>query len=209
MAKLEETSDILVCNGILMPKISNRWRMLFSDVMDLEGNPVDGEFLDKLSMQIIATTRPVVHTKLLLTEEAVKIEKLLIAGSETQTLYKPKDYRYDPLTLTFEEDITGYASNILIAILKIQQRFQSNSFKITLDSLDGGQGVIDSWILKGCRIDKIWYSDYNYAISGPCKIYCSVTFDEADLVYMPHAPLEKETESVKTEKINKKQTKKK
>lgn len=165
MATINDIGIPGVGSGILQPKLKNRWRITFANL----GGGVDSQ---PLSMQAITVTRPV------LSFDEVQLDRYnsraWVAGKHT----------FEPMTLTFEDDVTGTASKVL------QEQLQKQQFLIGaegqwlaaagegalynyvtyLDQLDGNEQVIERWIVEGCWIQNIDYTDLDYSASDAVQI---------------------------------------
>jgi len=163
-----------VGSGILQPKQKNRWRITFA-------NLGGGEDSQPLSMQAITVTRPV------LSFEEIQLDRYVsrawIAGK----------YTFEPMTLTFEDDVTGTAAKVLQAQLQKQQWLigaegqwlaaagEGSLYKFVtyLDMMDGNEQVIEKWTVEGCWLQNIDYSDLDYAAGDAVVVSTTIRYDHA------------------------------
>lgn len=174
MATINDIGIPGIGNGILQPKLKNRWRVTFSNM----GGGVDSQ---PLSMQVINVTRPA------LSFDEVELHrynsKAWVAGKHT----------FEPTTITLEDDITGTASRVIQDQLQAQQwligaegqflaaRGEGSLYKFvtTYDLLDGNDVVVEEWILEGCFIQNVDYTDLDYSASDAVQITLTVRYDHA------------------------------
>jgi len=174
MATINDIGIPGVGSGILQPKLKNRWRVTFANL----GGGTDSQ---PLSMQAVTVTRPV------LSFEEVQLDRYnsraWVAGKHT----------FEPMTLTFEDDVTGSASQVMQNQLQTQQFLigaegqwlaaagEGANYKyITyLDLLDGNEQVIEKWTVEGCWIQNIDYTDLDYSASDPVQFTITQRYDHA------------------------------
>ena len=91
-----------VGTGILHPRQKNRWRITFANL----GGGVDSQ---PLSMQAVTVTRPVISF------DEVQLDRYVsrawVAGK----------YTFEPMTLSFEDDVSGTAARLIQEQLQKQQ----------------------------------------------------------------------------------------
>lgn len=163
-----------VGTGILQPKLKNRWRITFANL----GGGVDSQ---PLSMQAITVTRSVLQF------EEVQLDRYnsraWVAGKHT----------YEPMTITFEDDVTGSASQVLQEQLQKQQWLigaegqwlaasgEGSLYKFVsyLDLLDGNDSVVEKWTVEGCWIQNVDYTDLDYSASEAVQITTTIRYDHA------------------------------
>jgi len=174
MATINDIGIPGVGSGILQPKQKNRWRITFA-------NLGGGEDSQPLSMQAITVTRPV------LSFEEIQLDRYVsrawIAGK----------YTFEPMTLTFEDDVTGTAAKVLQAQLQKQQWLigaegqwlaaagEGSLYKFVtyLDMMDGNEQVIEKWTVEGCWLQNIDYSDLDYAAGDAVVVSTTIRYDHA------------------------------
>ena len=174
MATINDIGIPGVGTGILQPKLKNRWRVTFANM----GAGADSQ---PLSMQAINITRPILNF------EEVQLDRYnsraWIAGK----------HMFEPMTITFEDDISGTASAVIQAQIQEQQHLigaegpflaaapEGSLYKFVtyLDLLDGSDQVVEKWSVEGCWLQNIDYTDLDYAASEVVQITISIRYDHA------------------------------
>lgn len=174
MATVNDIGIPGVGTGILHPRQQHKWRITFANM----GGGTDSQ---PLSMQAINITRPS------LTFEEVQLDRYnsraFIAGKHT----------FEPMTITFEDDITGTASQVLQDQIQKQQWLigaegpwlcsagEGSLYKFVtyMDSLDGCEQVVEKWTVEGCWLSNIEYGQYDYASSEAVQITATIRYDHA------------------------------
>lgn len=175
MATLSQVGIAGVGNGILMPKLKNKWRVTFVGIGANQGDSKD------LSLQAVNLTRPN------LTFEEVPLHRY------NSTSYIAGKHVWEPMTLTVEDDITGKASQIIQNQLEAQQKLigadgpwlataataSQYKFGAIIEMLDGDERVTERWKMEGCWIMTVDYGDLDYAASEASTITVTMRFDHA------------------------------
>jgi hypothetical protein len=174
MATINDIGIPGVGTGILHPKLQHKWRVTFANI----GGGSDSQ---PLSMQAINVTRPT------LTFEEVQLDRYnsraFVAGKHT----------FEPMTIVFEDDITGTASQVIQDQIQTQQWLtgpdgpwltsagEGSLYKFVtyLDALDGGEGVVEKWTCEGCWINSAEYGNHDYAASEAVQITLQIRYDHA------------------------------
>lgn len=174
MATINDIGIPGVGTGILQPKLKHKWKVTFANI----GGGADAQ---PLSMQAVTVTRPSLQF------EEVQLDRYnsraWVAGKHT----------FEPMTLTFEDDVTGSASQVLQDQLQNQQfligaegPFLASAgegslykFVVYLDLLDGNEQIIEEWTCEGCWLQNIDYTDLDYSTSDAVQITCTVRYDHA------------------------------
>jgi len=161
--------------NILQPKMKNKWNVTFANIAG--GNAASSD----LSVQAINITRPV------LSFEEVQLDRYnsraWVAGKHT----------FEPMTITFEDDITSLATAVIQAQISQQQWLiggqgpwlatagdgSSYKFATTLNMLDGHETVIEAWNISGCWIQQVDYTDLDYSTSDAVQITVTLRYDLA------------------------------
>jgi len=176
MATLSQVGIPGVGFGILMPKLKNKWRVLFQGI----GSSAGGNSSD-LSMQAITVTRPN------LTFEQVKLDRY------NSTAYVAGKHEWEAMNLVVQDDVTGLATSIIQSQLDAQQLLVGASgpylataatasaykFGIKLDQLDGNDTVLEEWLIEGCWITGSDYGELDYGASEVVTISLQIRFDQA------------------------------
>jgi hypothetical protein len=163
-----------VGTGILHPRQKNRWRITFANL----GGGVDSQ---PLSMQAVTVTRPVISFDEVQLDRYVS--RAFIAGK----------YTFEPITLSFEDDVSGTASRVIQEQLQKQQWLigaegqwmaaagEGSLYKFVtyLDLLDGNDQVTEKWTVEGCWLQQVDYTDLDAAASDAVLITTTLRYDHA------------------------------
>jgi len=166
-------------SGILHPKLKNKWRVTFQDI----GRIVSGVNSRNVSMQATTVTRPQLEF------EEVPIHRY------NSVAYVSGKHTWSPISLTLEDDITSLATRVVKAQLETQQRLvgvdldgrwlntaatgSDYKFSMKIEQLDGDEGVVETWIMEGCFLQAVDFSDLDYAASESVTIQLTVRYDHA------------------------------
>ena len=163
-----------VGTGILHPRQKNRWRITFANL----GGGVDSQ---PLSMQAVTVTRPVISF------DEVQLDRYVsrawVAGK----------YTFEPMTLSFEDDVSGTAARVIQEQLQKQQWLtgaegqwmaaagEGSLYKFVtyLDLLDGNDQVTEKWTVEGCWLQQVDYTDLDMAASDAVLITTTIRYDHA------------------------------
>lgn len=174
MATINDIGIPGIGTGILQPKMKNLFRVTFANM----GGGADSQ---PLSLQVITATRPS------LSFEEVQLDRYnsraFVAGKHT----------FEPMTVVFEDDVTGTASRVIQEQLQAQQWLigaegpwlgkgeEGSIYKFVtyLDMLDGKEQVIERWTMEGCYLSAVDYTDLGYAESAAVQISCTIRYDHA------------------------------
>lgn len=163
-----------VGTGILQPKLKNRWRITFANL----GGGTDSQ---PLSLQAITVKRPTV------TFEEVQLDRY------NSRAWVAGKYTFEPIELSFEDDVSGSAAQVIQEQLQKQQWLigaegqwlaaagEASLYKFVtyLDMLDGNDQVIERWTVEGCWFSSVDYTDLDYAASEVVLITTTVRYDHA------------------------------
>lgn len=168
-----------VGQGILHPRLKNKFRMIFLNM----GQIIPGTNSRNLSMQVVTTTLPNI------TWEEVALHRY------NSTAYVQGKHSFEPISVTVEDDLTGLCSEAITAQLETQQRIIGSDldgrwlntaatgsdykFAVRIDQLDGDEGVVAYWILEGAQIMNADFGDRDYSASEAATITMSIRFDHA------------------------------
>ncbi len=174
MATINDIGIPGVGTGILHPKQKNRWRVTFANM----GGGVDSQ---PLSVQAVTVTRPV------LTFDEVQLDRYVsrawVAGK----------YTFEPMTVSFEDDVTSLASQVIQDQLQTQQFLigaegqflaaagEGSLYKFVtyLDQMDGNDQQIERWTVEGCWFQNVDYTDLDYATADQVLITATIRYDHA------------------------------
>lgn len=174
MATINDIGIPGVGTGILQPKLKNKWRITFANL----GGGTDSQ---PLSMQAVTVTRPVLQF------EEVRLNRY------NSTAWVAGKHTFEPMTLSFEDDVTGSASKVLQDQLQLQQWLigaegqwlasagegAAYKFVTYLDQLDGNEQVIEKWTIEGCWVQNVDYTDLDYSASDAILITTTFRYDHA------------------------------
>lgn len=174
MATIADLGIPGVGTGILQPKLRNRWRVTFANI----GSGTNSQ---PLSMQAITVTRP-----------SLSFDEVQLDRYNSRAWVAGK-YTFEPVTLTIEDDITGSASQVIQNQLQLQEQLigvgsvflpatpEGSLYKFVtiLDMLDGNETVVEEWILEGCWLKSVDYTELNYAASEAVQITTTIRYDHA------------------------------
>jgi hypothetical protein len=164
--------------GVLMPKQSYRWQVIFSGLSALVPSASGRD----LTRQATVIQRP-----------NLSFAEIPIHRYNT-TAYVAGKYEWDPFTFTVEDDITGLASAAVQGQITTQQQLigadvgaylpsaatgSDYKFGTTLQMLDGNEGVVETWQLEGCFISKVNWGNMDYNSSDAVMIELTIRFDQA------------------------------
>jgi hypothetical protein len=165
--------------GILHPKQKYRWQVTFQGLARL----VPGVSGRDLTRQATNVQRPTLDFA------DIPIHRY------NSTAYVAGKYTWSEMTLTVEDDMTGLASAAVQGQLETQQRLiggdlpgqwlnsaatgSDYKFGLTLEQLDGNEGVVEKWLIEGCFIKNANYGDLSYESSDAATIELSLRFDHA------------------------------
>ena len=176
MATLSQVGIPGAGNGILQPKLKNRWQVRFIGIARAAN--ISGK---DLTAQAINVTRPQLEF------EEVQLDRY------NSRAYVAGKHTWSPMTLTVEDDVTGQASYVIQAQLETQQRLigadgpwlnaeptaSGYKFAARLEMLDGNEASVETWILEGCFIQAVDYNDLDYSTSEAAQIALTIRFDHA------------------------------
>lgn len=181
MATMAEAGIMGYAGIILHPKHQNKWRITFQGIGKIAGF-TDGK---DLTIQTINVQRP-------------NLEKTEVAIHRyNSTAYVAGKHEWQPMSMTFEDDINGLASNVLKAQVETQQRIIGNSlgqdgrylntaatgsdykFSVTLEQLDGDEGIVEMWVLEGVWVKSADFGELDMSSSEAVKVQVTLRFDHA------------------------------
>jgi len=157
--------------GILQPKLKYRFRVRFSNFGNLGSTQVD------LTQQVMNITRPKV------THEEVPVHVY------NSVAYLMGKHTWEPITITLRDDITNSISKLTgQQVQKQLNHFEQTGprsginykFQTRLEILDGSTDAeLEQWMLEGCFLQNVDYSDGDYAVSEPVQVIMTLRYDNA------------------------------
>jgi hypothetical protein len=166
--------------GILQPKLKFRWQVTFTGLAALVPT-VSGR---DLTRQAVTLDRPN------LSFAQVEIHRY------NSTAYVAGKHTWEALNMTIEDDITGLAAAAVQGQLETQQRLIGSDlpgnwlnaaatgsdykFGMTIEQLDGNEGVVEQWLCEGCWIMSANYGENDYGAADQAHtITMQIRFDHA------------------------------
>lgn len=160
--------------GLLMPKLSYRFRILFENLGVSTATT-------ELTKQVVDFTRPQVDFP----EIALPIYN--------STVYLAGKPAWQAVTCNIRDDATGEVARLVGEQIQKQFDFSEQAsaaagsdykFKTVCQILDGARGVatpniLESWELYGCYINNVNYNSLNYGENNALNITLSIRFDNA------------------------------
>jgi hypothetical protein len=159
-------------SGILMPKLKYRFRV------SMLGFGTDGTDETRVFTQNVqSATRPK------LTYEEVIID------SYNSRAYLQGKHSWEQISVTLRDDTGNTVAREVGAQMQKQfDHFQQTApaaavdykFNMQIEVLDGSDtGVTEVWLLEGCFLTNVDYSDHDYATNDPVQITIQVRYDNA------------------------------
>jgi len=160
--------------GLLMPKLKYRFRVLFENFGVATPRT-------ELTKQVIDFTRP-----------SVSFEEITIDIYNSK-LYLAGKHSWEMVTVNLRDDASGNVTKLVGQQLQKQLDFMEQAsaasgidykFVTKVEMLDGGNGVaqpvvLETWELYGCYLQNVNYNDLNYGSSEVVTISMSIRFDNA------------------------------
>lgn len=174
MATINDIGIPGVGTGILQPRQKHKWRITFANL----GGGTDSQ---PLSMQAVTVTRPTLNF------DEVQLDRY------NSRAWVAGKYTFEPINISFEDDVTGSASRVIQEQLTKQQWLtgaqgpwlatagEGSLYKFVtyLDLLDGNDQVTEKWTVEGCWFQNIDYTDLDYAASDAVLITITMRYDHA------------------------------
>jgi hypothetical protein len=168
------SNDSNPTQGLLMPKLKYRFRVLFENLG--VSTPTT-----ELTKQVIDFTRP-----------SVSFEEIPVPIYNS-TIKLAGKYSWADVTCNLRDDAGGRVSQLVGEQLQKQLDFYEMAsaaagidykFKTKFEVLDGGSGandavVLETWELYGCYLKEVNYGDMNYGTSEAATVALTITFDNA------------------------------
>jgi hypothetical protein len=163
--------------GLLMPKLSYRFRVIFENFGVSTPRT-------ELTKQVMDFKRPTAT----FAEISIPIYN--------STLYLAGKYTWSEVTCNLRDDASGAVSRLVGEQLQKQMDFLEMAsaasgidykFTTRFEVLDGGNGaavpvVLETWELYGCYLKSADYGTSSYNTSEPLKIALSIRYDNANQV---------------------------
>jgi hypothetical protein len=167
------TEGSVVNQGLLMPKLKYRFRVVFTGFGVSAGDVVE------LTKQVVDVTRP-----------SVTFEEMMLDVYNSK-VYLAGKHSFEAVTVNLRDDATGLVQRVVGEQLQKQFDFMEQAgarsgidykFTTRIDILDGGNGAkevetLESVQLWGCFLQNVNYNDLNYASNEPATVSMSIRFD--------------------------------
>lgn len=182
MALITDMGVTVGAGGILHPMVKNKWRVDFYNFGGQRGEVVGSNDNEILTLMAVSGDRPKISF------EEIQLERYNSRG------WIAGKTNWEPVTFTFESDISGRALNVFQQQVEKQQRsigvgagrvFNSASsaqdykFAVVVSQLDGDQKVLEQWSYEGAFVTNIDYGDLDYSASESLKIVATFRYDNA------------------------------
>ena len=160
--------------GLLMPKLQYRFRVLFQ-------NFGVSKPTTELTKQVMTAGRP-----------SVEFDDITLDVYNSRIHYAGKP-KWSPVSIVVRDDVSGSVSKLVGEQLQKQFDFFEQSsaasgidykFTTVIELLDGGNGaneagVLETFELYGCYVQKTDYKGGDYKTSDPMDITLSINYDNA------------------------------
>jgi hypothetical protein len=160
--------------GLLMPKLQYRFRVLFQ-------NFGVSKPTTELTKQVMTAGRP-----------SVEFDDITLDVYNSRIHYAGKP-KWNPISIVIRDDVSGSVSKLVGEQLQKQFDFFEQSsaasgidykFTTVIELLDGGNGaneagVLETFELYGCYVQKSEYKGGDYKTSDPMDITLSINYDNA------------------------------
>jgi hypothetical protein len=167
------TEGSVVNQGLLMPKLKYRFRVVFTGFGVTAGDVVE------LTKQVVDVTRP-----------SVTFEEMTLDVYNSK-VYLAGKHSFEAVTVNLRDDATGLVQRVVGEQLQKQFDFLEQAgarsgidykFTTRIDVLDGGNGAkevetLESTQLWGCFLQNVNYNDLNYGTSEAATVALSIRFD--------------------------------
>lgn len=162
--------------GLLMPKLKYRFRVIFEGFGVASGTP-----RTELTKQVVSAARPQVQFEQI--DVPIYNSTLKLAGR----------HAWQDMEIVLRDDAGGNVSKLVGEQLQKQLDFLEQAsaaagidykFLTRFDVLDGGNGtaepvVLENWEIYGCYVKSVNWGDMNYGENAAMTISLTVAFDNA------------------------------
>ena len=160
--------------GMLQPKLRNRWAATFAG---LGG----GASSQPLSLQVVTATRP-----------SLSFEEVELHRYNSRSWVAGK-HLWEPMTMTLEDDVANGATKVVRNQVTKQQYLIGSEgqwlatapegslykFVTNLKMLDGNVQILETWVIEGCWLQTVDYTEVDYSASEAVQINLTIRFDHA------------------------------
>jgi hypothetical protein len=162
--------------GLLMPKLKYRFRVIFEGFGVASGTP-----RTELTKQVVSAARPQVQFEQI--DVPIYNSTLKLAGR----------HAWQDMEIVLRDDAGGNVSKLVGEQLQKQLDFLEQAsasagidykFQTRFDVLDGGNGtsepvVLENWEIYGCYVKQVNWGDMNYGENAAMTITLTLAFDNA------------------------------
>ena len=162
--------------GLLMPKLKYRFRVIFEGFGVASGTP-----RTELTKQVVSAARPQVQFEQI--DVPIYNSTLKLAGR----------HAWQDMEIVLRDDAGGNVSKLVGEQLQKQLDFLEQAsaaagidykFQTRFDILDGGNGtaepvVLENWEIYGCYVKSVNWGDMNYGTNEAMTISMTLAFDNA------------------------------
>lgn len=162
--------------GLLMPKLKYRFRVIFEGFGVASGTP-----RTELTKQVVSAARPQVQFEQI--DVPIYNSTLKLAGR----------HAWQDMEIVLRDDAGGNVSKLVGEQLQKQLDFLEQAsasagidykFLTRFDVLDGGNGtaepiVLENWEIYGCYVKSVNWGDMNYGENAAMTITLTLAFDNA------------------------------
>jgi hypothetical protein len=163
--------------GLLMPKLKYRFRVLFENF----GPQQSSTPVTELTKQVMDFTRPTISFEPI--DIPIYNSTIKLAGK----------YSWGDITCNLRDDAGGNVSKLVGEQLQKQLDFMEQAsaasgidykFLTRFEVLDGGNGTsepvaLETWEIYGCYLSEVNYGDMNYGSSEAATVAMTIRFDNA------------------------------
>jgi hypothetical protein len=162
--------------GLLMPKLKYRFRVIFEGFGVASGTP-----RTELTKQVVSAARPQVQFEQI--DVPIYNSTLKLAGR----------HAWQDMEIVLRDDAGGNVSKLVGEQLQKQLDFLEQAsasagidykFQTRFDVLDGGNGtaepvILENWEIYGCYVKSVNWGDMNYGENAAMTVALTIAFDNA------------------------------
>ena len=130
----------------------------------------------------------------------IDFEPIVLHRYNSNIKVSQSKYNFSDVNITVEDDISNLVSKSIQEMLNIQHSLISEAsspylktaatadqykFKVELQELDGGEGVVSSWIMSGCWFKSLNYGEMSYEDGAQATIDITLSVDHVQQLFGP------------------------
>lgn len=155
--------------AILQPKVKWKYRVRFFGF-----GPIAGGL--ELTQSVIAVNRP-----------EITQEKQSVHSYNSYMNYLGK-HSFNDINLRVRDDVTNSVAKLVGHQMQKQMNHLEQTsplaaanykFEMVIETMDGGDGVLETWELEGCACSVASYGEFEYSASDPMEVALTIIFDNA------------------------------